>query len=61
MYLVLRCGCVQTFGEFSRYRGGRGGRGHYRGGRRGSYYNRGGYGYGYVPRGRGRGVSSRAS
>ncbi|KAI5678694.1 hypothetical protein M9H77_09644 [Catharanthus roseus] len=54
---------AETFGEFSRYRGGRGGRGSYRGGRggRGSYYGRGGYGYGYVPRGRGRGVSNRAS
>lgn len=44
---------LQTFGEFSRYRGGgRGGRGSYRGGRSrgGGYYGRGGYGYG----GRGR-------
>ncbi|KAL3510871.1 hypothetical protein ACH5RR_030272 [Cinchona calisaya] len=50
---------TETFGDFSRYRGGRGGRGPFRGGRsRGSYYGRG-YGYGYVPRGRGRGVSSR--
>ncbi|XP_049403081.1 protein decapping 5 [Solanum stenotomum] len=43
---------VETFGDFSRYRGGRGGRGPGRGGRsRGSYYGRGGggggYGYGY--------------
>lgn len=38
---------VETFGDFSRYRGGRGGRGPGRGGRsRGSYYGRGGYGYG---------------
>ncbi|KAF5764053.1 putative FDF domain-containing protein [Helianthus annuus] len=46
---------TETFGEFSRYRGGgRGGRGPYRGGRSrgGGYYGRGGYGYG----GRGRGV-----
>lgn len=40
---------VETFGDFSRYRGGRGGRGPGRGGgrSRGSYYGRGGYGYGY--------------
>ncbi|XP_010320787.1 protein decapping 5 isoform X2 [Solanum lycopersicum] len=65
---------VETFGDFSRYRGGRGGRGPGRGGRsRGSYYGRGGgYGYGYGNgngngtgygygggRGRGRGVPSR--
>uniref|UniRef100_A0A7N0T6A1 Protein decapping 5 n=1 Tax=Kalanchoe fedtschenkoi TaxID=63787 RepID=A0A7N0T6A1_KALFE len=49
---------TETFGEFSRYRGGRGGRGPGRGGvrYRGSFYGRdhgrGGYGYG---RGRGRG------
>ncbi|KAJ0692789.1 putative LSM domain superfamily, FDF domain, lsm14-like, DFDF domain-containing protein [Helianthus annuus] len=46
---------TETFGEFSRYRGGgRGGRGPNRGGRSrgGGYYGRGGYGYG----GRGRGV-----
>ncbi|KAI3497921.1 hypothetical protein L2E82_13905 [Cichorium intybus] len=44
---------TETFGEFSRYRGGRGGRGPYRGGRSrgGGYYN--GRGYGYVNRGRG--------
>ncbi|THG22208.1 hypothetical protein TEA_005545 [Camellia sinensis var. sinensis] len=45
---------TETFGDFPRYRGGRGGRGPYRGGRsRGSYYGRG---YGYVGRGRGRGL-----
>ncbi|PWA88937.1 decapping 5 [Artemisia annua] len=47
---------TETFGEFSRYRGGgRGGRVPYRGGGRsrgGSYYGRGG-GYGYSGRGRG--------
>ncbi|KAI3719923.1 hypothetical protein L6452_20829 [Arctium lappa] len=43
---------TETFGEFSRYRGGRGGRGPYRGGRfRGGGYH--GRGYGYVSRGRG--------
>ncbi|KAJ4707143.1 protein decapping 5-like [Melia azedarach] len=48
---------TETFGEFSRYHGGRGGRGPYRGGRsRGSYYGRG-YGYGYASRGRGYGPS----
>lgn len=44
---------TETFGEFSRYRGGRGGRGPYRGGGR---FRGGGYqgrGYGYVSRGRG--------
>ncbi|KAK6921799.1 Lsm14-like, N-terminal [Dillenia turbinata] len=47
---------TETFGDFQRYRGGRGGRGPYRGGRtRGGYYGRG---YGYVPRGRGRAVSN---
>ncbi|KAK6116378.1 hypothetical protein DH2020_049840 [Rehmannia glutinosa] len=49
---------TETFGDFSRYRGGRGGRGPGRGGGRfrGSYHGRGygGYGY-YVGRGRGRG------
>lgn len=51
---------AETFGDFVRYRGGRGGRGPNRGGRgRGSYY--GGRGYGYHGRGRGRGVSTRAS
>ncbi|XP_016547281.1 protein decapping 5 isoform X2 [Capsicum annuum] len=62
---------VETFGDFSRYRGGRGGRGPGRGGgrSRGSYYGRGGgygygngsgYGYGYGGgRGRGRGVPFR--
>ncbi|KAJ6721073.1 LSM DOMAIN FDF DOMAIN FFD BOX DFDF DOMAIN TFG BOX-RELATED [Salix viminalis] len=47
---------TETFGDFSRYRGGRGGRG--RGRSRGSYYGRG-YGHGYV--GRGRGMPNRAS
>ena len=57
---------VQTFGDFSRYRGGRGGRGPVRGGRsRGGYYGRGsgygyGYGYGYNGRGRGRAMHGRA-
>ncbi|CAK7326496.1 unnamed protein product [Dovyalis caffra] len=52
---------TETFGDFSRYRGGRGGRGPPRGGRsRGSYYGRG-YGYGYVGRGRGWGAPNRAS
>ncbi|KAK6242866.1 hypothetical protein SCA6_008255 [Theobroma cacao] len=49
---------TETFGDFSRYRGGRGGRGPGRGGRfRGGYYGRG---YGYVGRGRGRAMSMRA-
>ncbi|CAI9785340.1 unnamed protein product [Fraxinus pennsylvanica] len=57
---------TETFGDFSRYRGGQGGRGPRGGGRfRGSYYGRGGYaggGYGgYVGRGRGRGFSNRTS
>nr|XP_043630696.1 protein decapping 5-like [Erigeron canadensis] len=43
---------TETFGEYSRYQGGRGGRGLYRGGRTrgGGYHGRGG---GYYPRGRG--------
>ena len=62
------CGCfsiylmvyvMQTFGDFVRHRGGRGGRGPMRGGRsRGGYYGRG---YGYTGRGRGWGMSGRAS
>ncbi|XP_011070850.1 protein decapping 5 isoform X2 [Sesamum indicum] len=55
---------TETFGEFSRYRGGRGGRGPGRvGGRfRGSYHGRGYGGYNsYVGRGRGRGTQNRAS
>ncbi|KAJ4835176.1 hypothetical protein Tsubulata_033846 [Turnera subulata] len=58
---------TETFGDFSRYRGGRGGRGPPRGGRsRGSYYGRDygrryNYGYGHVGRGRGRGMPSRAT
>lgn len=60
---------TQTFGDFSRYRGGRGSRGPGRGGGRfhGSYHGRGygGYGgysgYGYGGRGRGRGAQNRAS
>ncbi|KAL9401901.1 hypothetical protein Peur_005750 [Populus x canadensis] len=52
---------TETFGDFTRYRGGRGGRGPPRGGRsRGSYYGRG-YGYGYAGRGRGRGAPNRVS
>ncbi|KAI9389957.1 hypothetical protein POPTR_008G114900v4 [Populus trichocarpa] len=52
---------TETFGDFTRYRGGRGGRGPPRGGRsRGSYYGRG-YGYGYVGRGRGRGAPNHVS
>ncbi|XP_074326369.1 protein decapping 5 [Apium graveolens] len=48
---------TETFGEFSRYRGGRGGRGPSRGGRfRGGYYGRG---YGYSGRGRGRNIPNR--
>ncbi|XWS33994.1 hypothetical protein CRYUN_Cryun21dG0001300 [Craigia yunnanensis] len=42
---------TETFGDFSRHRGGRGGRSH------GDYY---GKGYGYVGRGRGRAMSMRA-
>ncbi|GAB4827431.1 hypothetical protein Ancab_034316 [Ancistrocladus abbreviatus] len=42
---------AETFGDFSRYQGGRGGRGSCHGGRRrGGYY---GWGYGYVGRGQG--------
>ncbi|XP_023541796.1 protein decapping 5-like [Cucurbita pepo subsp. pepo] len=44
---------TETFGEFARYRGGRGGFGSGRGGRRGGYYGRG---YGHGGRGRGRGM-----
>ncbi|KAL5553528.1 hypothetical protein UlMin_040929 [Ulmus minor] len=49
---------TETFGEFSRHRGGRGGRGPGRGGGhfRGGYYGRGN---GYMGRGRGRGMASR--
>ncbi|KAK6157712.1 hypothetical protein DH2020_011960 [Rehmannia glutinosa] len=54
---------TETFGEYSRHRGGRGGRGPGRGGGRfrGSYYGRGYGGYGHVGRGRGRGVQNHAS
>uniref|UniRef100_A0A2P2LVT0 Uncharacterized protein MANES_14G096300 n=2 Tax=Rhizophora mucronata TaxID=61149 RepID=A0A2P2LVT0_RHIMU len=52
---------TETFGDFPRFRGGRGGRGPPRGGRsRGSYYGRG-YGYAYGGRGRGRSVPYRNS
>ncbi|KAK4479867.1 hypothetical protein RD792_015410 [Penstemon davidsonii] len=57
---------TETFGDFSRYRGGRGGRGPNRGGGgrfRGSYYGRG-YGGGYNSyggRGRGRSTQSHSS
>ncbi|KAI9092020.1 hypothetical protein K1719_027955 [Acacia pycnantha] len=50
---------TETFGDFVRPRGGRGGRGLLRGGggrSRGGYYGRG---YGYTPRGRGRGMWDR--
>ncbi|KAK4260897.1 hypothetical protein QN277_003958 [Acacia crassicarpa] len=50
---------TETFGDFVRPRGGRGGRGLLRGGggrSRGGYYGRG---YGYTPRGRGRGMLDR--
>ncbi|KAG8382951.1 hypothetical protein BUALT_Bualt05G0133400 [Buddleja alternifolia] len=53
---------TETFGDFSRFRGGRGGRGPGHGGGRfrGSYYGRGYGGYGYGGRGRGgRGTLSR--
>ncbi|KAG6673668.1 protein decapping 5 isoform X2 [Carya illinoinensis] len=47
---------TETFGDFARYQGGRGGRGHGRGGRfRGGYHGRG---YSHGGRGWGRGVSS---
>ncbi|KAL1321352.1 hypothetical protein HN51_066132 [Arachis hypogaea] len=51
---------TETFGDFSRHRGGWGGRGPGRGGRSrgGGYYGRG-YGYGYAGRGRGRGMPNR--
>ncbi|XP_019461367.1 PREDICTED: protein decapping 5-like isoform X1 [Lupinus angustifolius] len=50
---------TETFGDFARHRGGRGGRGPFRGGHpsRGGYYGRG---YGYSGRGRGRGMPSRS-
>ncbi|KAG8652280.1 protein decapping 5 isoform X2 [Manihot esculenta] len=55
---------TETFGDFQRYRGGRGGRGPPRGGRPyGSYHGRGygyGYGYGYGGRGRGRAMPNRS-
>ncbi|MED6132770.1 hypothetical protein PIB30_021897 [Stylosanthes scabra] len=47
---------TETFGDFSRHRGGWGGRGERS--RGGGYYGRG-YGYGYAGRGRGRGMSNR--
>ncbi|KAL3631308.1 hypothetical protein CASFOL_024292 [Castilleja foliolosa] len=51
---------TETFGDFSRFRGGRGGRGPGRGGGggrfRGSYYGRGYGGYSNTGRGRGRGA-----
>ncbi|XP_039064047.1 protein decapping 5-like [Hibiscus syriacus] len=51
---------TETFGDFPRHRGGRGGRGPFHGGRaRSSYYGRGGYGYG--GRGRGYGAENRAN
>ncbi|KAF5444463.1 hypothetical protein F2P56_033593 [Juglans regia] len=49
---------TETFGDFTRYRGGRGGRGSGRGGRfRGGYYGRG---YNHVGRGRGPGIFGRS-
>lgn len=52
LFDIVVVSVVQTFGDFSRHRGGRGrGPGSGRGGRfRGGYYGRG---YGYVGRGRG--------
>ncbi|KAK9091130.1 hypothetical protein Sjap_024307 [Stephania japonica] len=53
---------TETFGDFPRHRGGRGGRWPGRGGggrTRGAYYGRG-YGYGYVGRGRGYAPPNRA-
>ncbi|CAA2967135.1 Hypothetical predicted protein [Olea europaea subsp. europaea] len=53
---------TETFGDFSRYRGGRGGRGPQGGGWfRGSYHGRGGYGGGGYGRSRGRGFTNRTS
>ncbi|KAK3212127.1 hypothetical protein Dsin_016833 [Dipteronia sinensis] len=56
---------TETFGDFPRYHGGRGGRGPFRGGRsRGSHYGRGhgyenhGRGYGYENHGRGYGYEN---
>ncbi|KAK4784993.1 hypothetical protein SAY86_001682 [Trapa natans] len=50
---------TETFGDFPRHRGGRGGRGAGRGGRfRGGYYGGRGYQNSYGGRGRGRGVYS---
>ncbi|MFQ6625496.1 hypothetical protein Gotur_004976 [Gossypium turneri] len=50
---------TETFGDFPRHRGGRGGRGPFHGGRaRGSYYGRG---YGYGGRGRGYGTENRTN
>ncbi|XWS46408.1 hypothetical protein CRYUN_Cryun14cG0063200 [Craigia yunnanensis] len=50
---------TETFGDFPRHRGGRGGRGPFHGGRaRGSYYGRG---YGYAGRGRGYDMANRTT
>ena len=49
----IGCLSLQTFGEFARFRGGRGGYASGRGGRRGGYYGRG---YGHSGRSRGRGM-----
>ncbi|XWS75420.1 hypothetical protein CRYUN_Cryun01aG0086500 [Craigia yunnanensis] len=50
---------TETFGDFPRHHGGRGGRGPFHGGRaRGSYYGRG---YGYAGRGRGYGMVNRTT